>query len=105
MGRRTGNLGTNLQLYISTGEQQYREKFPEILWPALDRFVSFSLLTALDAIPYMDDSYREKLRPYVLKYREYIERLEKDNPYGVPIGLGNWAGGGEGLNFGTTVCF
>lgn len=34
---------------------------------------------------------------------EYKERLEEDNPYGVPIGRGNWAGGGMTLSFGTTV--
>ena len=27
------------------------------------------------------------------------------NPYGVPIGTGNWAGAGAVLTFGTTVCF
>ena len=105
-GRRFGgDMGTNLQLYISTGEQQYKDKFQESLWPALDRFVSFSILTALHAIPHMDDSYKEKLRPYVVKYKEYIEELEQDNPYGVPIGLRNWAGNGGVVNFGTTICF
>ncbi|MBP7506558.1 MAG: glycoside hydrolase family 9 protein [Prolixibacteraceae bacterium] len=103
-GRLSG-ISTNLQLYISTGEKQYIDKFLELLWPALDRSVNFSLLTALNAIPHMDASYKEKLRPYVVKYKEYIEGLEKDNPYGIPIGLGNWAGGGMMLNFGTTVCF
>ncbi len=98
-------IGTNLQLYISTGEQQYLDKFQELLWPALDRSVNFSLLTALNAIPHMDASFKEKLRPYVVKYKEYIDELEKDNPYGIPIGLGNWAGGGAMMNFGTTVCF
>ena len=53
----------------------------------------------------MDASFKEKLRPYVVKYKEYIEELEKDNPYGVPIGLGNWAGGGSIVSFGTTICF
>jgi len=106
LGRRGGsNISTNLQLFISTGEQQYRNKFQELLWPALDRNVNFILLTALDAIPHMDASYKEKLRPYVIKYKEYITSLEKDNPYGVPIGLGNWAGSGDVMNFGTTVCF
>lgn len=99
------DIGSYLQLYISTGEQQYINKFQELLWPALDRNVIFTLLTALNAIPHMDASYKEKLRPYVVKYKEYIVSLEKDNPYGVPIGLGNWAGGGAMLNFGTTVCF
>jgi hypothetical protein len=62
-------------------------------------------LAALDAIPHMDASYKEKLKPYIEKYKTYIEELEKDNPYGVPIGLGNWAGGGAMMSFGTTVCF
>ncbi|WP_297096228.1 cellulase N-terminal Ig-like domain-containing protein [uncultured Draconibacterium sp.] len=99
------DMGTNLQLYISTGEQQYIDKFQELLWPALDRNVSYSIKTALHAIPHMDESYKEKLRPYVVKYNEYIEELEKNNPYGVPIGLGGWAGNGGVVNFGTTVCF
>ncbi|HEY3372723.1 MAG TPA: cellulase N-terminal Ig-like domain-containing protein [Prolixibacteraceae bacterium] len=101
----SADIATNLQLYISTGEKQYVDKFQELLWPALDLNVSFTILTAMDAIPHMDASYKEKLRPYVVKYKEYIDGLEKDNPYGVPIGLGNWAGSGEVSSFGTTVCF
>jgi endoglucanase len=105
-GRNGGaDISTNLQLYISTGEQQYLNRFQQLLWPALDRNVNSVLLTALDAIPHMDASYKEKLRPYIVKYKEYINGLEKNNPYGVPIGLGNWAGSGEVTNFGTTVCF
>ncbi len=106
-GRRFGaaDVGTNLQLYISTGEQNYAEKFEELLWPALDRSLTFVILTALEGIPHMDETYREKLKPYIVKYKEYIDGLDKDNPYGVPIGLGNWAGSGAVVNFGTTVCF
>ncbi|HCY43292.1 MAG TPA: glycoside hydrolase [Prolixibacteraceae bacterium] len=101
----SANMATNLQLYIATGEQLYMDKFQELLWPALDRNVNFGLLTALDAIPHLDASYKEKLRPYVMKYKEYVDGLEKDNPYGVPIGLRNWAGSGEVVSFGTTICF
>jgi hypothetical protein len=102
---RSADIATNLQLYISTGEQQYIKKFQELLWPALESSLNLDLLTALNAIPHMDASYKEKLRPYVVKYNEYIKKLEKENPYGVPIGLGNWAGMRALLNFGTTVCF
>ncbi len=105
MGGGSADMATNLQLYISTGEKQYIDKFQELLWPALDRNVSISILTALNAIPHMDASFKEKLRPYVVKYKEYIDGLEKDNPYGVPIGLGNWAGSGNVVSFGTTICF
>jgi endoglucanase len=102
---RSANVATNLQLYITTGEQQYVDEFQELLWPALDSNVSFIILTALHAIPHMDASYKEKLRPYVIKYKDYIEELEKDNPYGLPIRLGNWAGSGGIVSFGTTICF
>ena len=112
-GRPQDNLGkhgrsdiaTNLQLYISTSEQQYVDRFLQDLWPALDRNVHTELLTALDAIPHMDATFKEKLRPYIVKFKGYIDSLEKDNPYGVPIGLGNWAGSGDVINFGTTICF
>ncbi|ASB50906.1 glycoside hydrolase family 9 protein [Alkalitalea saponilacus] len=99
------DVSTNLQLYISTGEQQYADRFQELLWPALERNVGFVLLTALHGIPHMHESFKDELRPYVEQYRDYIEELEKDNPYGVPIGLGNWAGSGAIVNFGTTICF
>lgn len=99
------DISTNLQLYISTGEKQYADKFQELLWPALKRNVSFVILTALHGIPHMNPAFKEKLRPYVVQYKEYIEKLEKDNPYGVPIGLGNWAGSGAVVNFGTTISY
>jgi endoglucanase len=105
MGGGSGDIGTNLQLYISTGEQQYADKFNELLWPALERSVSGTILTALYAIPHMDPSFKEKLRPYVVKYNEYVDGLEKENPYGVPIGLGNWAGSQNIVSFGTTISF
>ena len=99
------DISTNLQLYISTGEQQYADKYQELLWPALERNVSFVILTALHGIPHMDATFKEKLRPYVVKYKGYIDGLEKENPYGVPIGLRNWAGSGDVVSFGTTICF
>lgn len=98
------NAATNLQLFISTGEKHYIEDFEKQIWPSLDRNATSSIGTAMDAIPYMPESYKEKLRPYVAKYNEYVVSLEKDNPYAVPIGLGNWAGSGNVVSFGTTVC-
>ena len=99
------NVGATLQLYLSTGDVQYKEQFLNDVWQTLEFGVNRSLPTALDAVPYMGDDYKQKLRPYIVKYKEYIESLEKNNPYGVPIGLGNWAGSGEVVTFGTTVCY
>ena len=103
--RRMGNnMATNLQLYVSTREQQYLEEFLQQIWPSLDRNVQ-SINTALNAVPYLDASYKEKLRPYVEQYKVYLDSLEYNNPYGVPVGLGNWAGSGSVVSYGTTVSF
>lgn len=98
------NAATNLQLYISTGEKSYIESFEEQIWPSLERNANGTVPTAIDAIPYMPESYKEKLRPYIEKYKEYVLNLESDNPYAVPIGLGNWAGSDLVVSFGKTVC-
>lgn len=98
-------MSTNLQLYGATHEQQYLKNFDQQLWEALDRHVAFNMQTALDAVPYMDEAYKKKLRPYVEKYKAYVDSFNIDNPYGVPIGRGNWAGIGAVLNFGITVCY
>ena len=100
-----GDLATNLQLYAATKEKQYLDNFQQQIWQTLDRNVSNTMQTALDAVPYMDEAYKKQLRPYVEKYEEYIKNFDTQNPYGVPIGLGNWAGGNAVLSFGTTVCF
>ncbi len=67
------------------------------------RNVARNLQTMLDSIPMKDAAYKEKLRPAVKQYLEYIHSFDKENPYGVPIGLGNWAGVNAVLNFGITV--
>ena len=100
-----GNMATNLQLYIATGEKSYIDQFVEQIWPALDRNVNGSIRTAMDAIPYMDAAYKERLRPYAEKYKEYLEQVTNNNPYGVPIGEGNWAGSGAVVTYGTTATF
>jgi len=102
-GGAQGDMATNLQLYGATGEKQYLESFDKQIWKALDRNVSFAMQTALDAVPYMNEAYKKKLRPYVEKYNAYIKSFDEQNPYGVPIGLGNWAGVNMVLNFGIAV--
>ena len=100
-----GNLATNLQLYIATGEKSYIEQFEQQIWQALDRNVNNTIRTAMDAIPHMDAAYKERLRPYAEKYKDYLEQVTNNNPYGVPIGEGNWAGSGAVVTYGTTAAF
>lgn len=103
--KKYGFAATNLQLYVATHDRKYLNVFMREIWVELDRNLEFSIQTALDAIPYMDEAYREKLKPYVEKFAKYVAGFDKQNPYGVPIGLGNWAGSNQVLSFGTAVCF
>jgi len=96
-----GEMNAYLQLYITTKEKQYADKFQEQLWPAMDRGSNFTISTALLAIPYMDASYKEKLRPYVVKYKEFIDQSVNNNPYGVPVTLGQWGGSGQVVSWAT----
>lgn len=98
-----GDMATNLQLFGATKEKQYLDHFSQQIWDALELNLERNMQTALDAIPYMNDAYKQKLRPYVEKYNAYIKDFDRQNPYGVPIGLGNWAGVNMVLNFGITV--
>jgi len=98
-----GDMATNLQLYGATQEKQYLTNFEKQIWDAMDMNVSQNMQTALDAIPFMNEAYSKKLRPYVEQYRDYVQNFDKQNPYGIPIGLGNWAGVNMVLNFGITV--
>lgn len=103
--RKYGFAATNMQLYAATRDKKYLDAFVKEIWSGLDRNLEFNIQTALDAIPYMDEAYRDKLKPYVEKFAKYISGFDKQNPYGVPIGLGNWAGSNQVLSFGTAVCF
>jgi hypothetical protein len=67
------------------------------------RNIARDLQTMLDSIPMKDTAYRQRLRPAVEHFNEYIHSFDAQNPYGVPIGLGNWAGVNAVLNFGITV--
>ena len=106
-----------LQLYITTKEKKYADRFQEQVWPMLDRmttgkgpgsgfFAGFggrgSFIQALLAIPYMDDSYKTRLRDYIIKYKESLLETEKENPYGVPMSTRGWGGTSNVINWAIT---
>ena len=89
-GRRNAQAEADNDWLTGTGDGNYRN-------------VARNLQTMLDSIPMKDEAYKQKLRPAVQQYAEYIKSFDTQNPYGVPIGLGNWAGVNAVLNFGITV--
>ena len=89
-GRRNAQAEADYDWLTGTGDGNYRN-------------VARNLQTMLDSIPMKDAAYKESLRPAVQQYADYIRSFDTQNPYGVPIGLGNWAGVNAVLNFGITV--
>lgn len=102
MGR-GADLSTALQLYITTKDKKYADRFLEKIWAALDRsvgrkdpgfgfFIGRDINTALLALPHMDAAYKAKLKEYIVKYKASLVEYEKENPYGVPMATRGWGG-------------
>ena len=106
-------LPAALQLYITTKDKKYADIFLEKIWASLEPptgrrgsgrgfFAGRGLTIALKAIPYMDAAYKAKLKDYVVKYKQSIDEIKKENPYGVPVSGGGWGGSGGIVSFGIT---
>jgi hypothetical protein len=91
-----------LELYLTTKDEKFGKYFNEIIWSSLNEFVAMNINTALQAYPYMDNEYQKKLKDYVVKYKEYNDKLAKDNPYGVPLFFRGWAGNTQIINWAIT---
>jgi hypothetical protein len=100
--RRNGKAPAALQLYITTKDEKYATEYKDAIWQMLERNVYFGLREALQAIPYMDEAYKKKLRDYVVKLKAVCDDYAKQNPYGVPIATGGWGGSGGVVNFAAT---
>lgn len=87
------------ELYRTTKAERYARRFNELIWPQLDSALAWNIAVAAKAVPYMPPDYKSKLEKYVLQYREEIEKLSHENPYGVLIGTRGWAGDYELINW------
>lgn len=91
-----------LQLFITTDDDSYAQRFNETIWSELDQMGMPGLLMALQGYPYMDQDYRNQLRNYVVRYKKSCDDLNKQNPYGVPIVARGWAGNSDVISWATT---
>ena len=89
----TEELKAALELLVTTGERAYADRFLE-LWPEIEERFAFNAVTAVRALPHFDAAYRARLEPLVRAHRAYLDGLQEQNPYGVPITEGGWAGNG-----------
>jgi endoglucanase len=87
-------LNASLELLVATGEQKYAAEFLQRL-PEIEHMFPQLAAQAVRGMPYMDESYREKIRQLTLAYRAQLDEIARGNPFGVLITEGGWAGNGS----------
>ncbi|MHA6717992.1 glycoside hydrolase family 9 protein [Sphingomonas sp. RS6] len=103
-GNTTGNwlpgeqFDAAVELLVTTRNTQYAAKV-QALWPQIAPRFMFFARTALQALPYMPADYREAVAAAARKWKA---GFKTDNPYGVPITRGGWAGNGAVIETGLT---
>lgn len=94
-------LNAALELLIATGEAQYAKRIAS-LWKTIDEGFLWNAVPALRAVPYMDKAYAAKLKKRAAAFLEAWKKNPDENPFGVPITRGGWAGNGAVIGFGIT---
>jgi hypothetical protein len=94
-------LNAALELLTATGDQQYAGRITE-LWPVIKQRFAWLAVPALRALPYLEADYSDSLKPLVESYKEQLGTMTGENPYGVPVTGGGWAGSGWVINFAIT---
>jgi hypothetical protein len=82
-----------LELLVTTSDRQYADRFLHYI-PELEQQFGAHAALAVRAMPYMDDGYRARIRKLAEAHRTQLDGLQAQNPFGVAITEGGWAGNG-----------
>ncbi|RZM37640.1 MAG: glycosyl hydrolase [Sphingomonas sp.] len=97
------NVAATVELLItSKGDALYANRLRTLL-PVIRQDFEHVAGPAVRAIPYMDADYRAQLVPLVRDMKAKADRDQAQNPFGVPIAAGSWAGSNQVVSFGTTM--
>ncbi len=94
-------LKAALELLICTGEARYKQRINE-LWPIVEQHFEQHAEVAVRAMPYMDEDFARRLEERVQQYSQQIAEVGNNNPFGVPITTGGWAGNATIIRFAIT---
>ncbi len=89
------------QLLITTGDEKYKTA----IWGLKDYIVErfpFVASNALSVLDLMDDEYRIFIREQVVQQKERFKTFTEENPFGVMITRGGWAGSGIVITIAST---
>ena len=83
-----------VELLICTKDVRYINRI-NALWPFVEKNFNMVASLVVRAIPYADETFKNRIRPLVKEYKKKQDELYKKNPYGVFITKGGWAGNGQ----------
>jgi hypothetical protein len=92
---------TAYELWRTTDKAEYKKRMDELV-PELLKQPAANLTFLLRLVPYMDNDFKEKLKPAVQQYIDRQIAVEAKNPYGISIALSSWAGNGQIISTGVT---
>jgi len=89
------------ELFVTTKEKKYEDRIIE-LWPSIEKQFNRYAHLIVEVLPLMDESYTKKSEELVRKYKNQLDEFYNQNPFGVPISRGGWAGSGAAIDFTVT---
>jgi hypothetical protein len=96
-------VAATVELVITTkGDPVYTARL-RALTPAIEANFDRVGGAAVRALPYMDAAYKARIRALVTAVKPRVDRELAGNPFGVPVGMGSWAGSGEVASFGANM--
>ncbi len=93
-------LKAAVQLLISTRDSRYTAAVTELLPMMRERFWGDNIAMLVSARPFMDEAFNRELESLTRLHLEAVGKIESENPYGVPITRGGWAGNSAVMGFG-----
>ena len=86
-------IGAAVELLICTKDKKYAARIEE-LWEAIDKKFMFLGAKICRVLPYLSKDFNQKFEKRVLAYNEDLKKFNDENPFGVLITRGGWAGNG-----------
>ena len=95
-------LKAAVELLATTRDAQYARRISELV-PSMEKGFNRYAIIAVRALPYMDKEYHQKIEGLVRSYKKGLDSTSRQNPFGVPVTTGGWAGSGQVVDFAITA--
>ncbi len=89
-----------VELLLATQDPRFARRAEE-LWPSVEVRLDENAVNAVRLLPFASPGFRAALRARTVVHRDELATLAKQNPYGVPIFEGGWAGSERVIRFAT----